>query len=83
MAREKFSFDLGIYDVPLLRREGMISKTELATLLDIPESTLDQWASRGGGPDSHIIGNHRKYWPADVVTWLKGRRRIDRAAGAA
>jgi hypothetical protein len=75
MAREKKAPDLGVYDVPLLKREGMISKEELALLLDIPEATLDHWASRGRGPNYHLIGNHRKYWPADVVSWLTGQRR--------
>ena len=60
---------------PLLERDGMISKAELAKFLDIPESTLDHWASRGGGPAFHGIGNHKKYLPADVREWLKTRRR--------
>jgi hypothetical protein len=60
---------------PLLERDGMISKEELALFLDIPEGTLDHWASRGGGPPFHGIGNHRKYLPADVREWLKTRRK--------
>lgn len=60
---------------PLLERDGFISKAELSEFLDVPPATLDQWASRGGGPPFHGIGNHRKYWPADVKEWLKSRRR--------
>lgn len=82
-ARERGS---GKRDVPLLERDGMISKEELAEFLDVPESTLDHWASRGGGPEFHGIGNHRKYWPADVKAWLATRRRrtsSESAQGAA
>lgn len=62
-------------DTPLLERDGMIGKAELAKFLDVPETTLDHWASRGGGPHFHGIGNHRKYLPADVKAWLKTRRK--------
>jgi predicted DNA-binding transcriptional regulator AlpA len=61
--------------VPLLERDGMITKKELAAFLGYSEGTLDQWASRGGGPDYHIIGNHRMYLPADVKAWLATRKR--------
>ena len=64
----------GDESAPLLDRDGMISKDELAVFLDVPPGTLDHWASRGGGPHFHLIGNHRKYWPADVRQWLKDRR---------
>ena len=47
----------------------------MAVFLDVPEATLDHWASRGRGPDYHVIGNHRKYWPADVRAWLKEQKR--------
>lgn len=60
---------------PLLERDGFITKAELAVFLDVAEGTLDQWASRGGGPEYHIIGNHRKYWPADVKAWMATRKR--------
>lgn len=60
----------GDESAPLLERDGMIGKAELAKFLDIPESTLDHWASRGGGPPFHGIGNHKKYLPADVRDWL-------------
>ena len=62
-------------DSPFLRRDGMIGKDALAEFLDIPASTLDHWASRGGGPAFHGIGNHKKYWPGDVKAWLRSRRK--------
>jgi phage terminase Nu1 subunit (DNA packaging protein) len=52
----------------------MISSEELAEWLDVPVGTLDQWASRGGGPVFHKIGLHRRYEPADVKKWLRERR---------
>jgi excisionase family DNA binding protein len=59
----------------LLDRDGFISSKELAEYLDIPISTLDQWASRGGGPVHHRVGVHRRYHPVDVRDWLAGQRR--------
>lgn len=59
----------------LLDRDGMIGSEELAGWLGVPVSTLDQWASRGGGPFFHKVGVHRKYHPADVKLWLGQQRR--------
>lgn len=59
----------------LLDRDGLINSEELATWLDVPIGTLDQWASRGGGPMYHKVGIHRKYHPLDVKSWLAEQRR--------
>jgi hypothetical protein len=59
----------------LLDRDGLISSEDLASWLDVPIGTLDQWASRGGGPIYHKVGIHRKYHPADVKSWLAAQRR--------
>lgn len=59
----------------LLDRDGLISSEELAGWLDVPIGTLDQWASRGGGPMYHKVGIHRKYHPLDVKSWLAEQRR--------
>ena len=59
----------------LLDRDGLIGSEELARWLDIPIGTLDQWASRGGGPMYHKVGIHRKYHPLDVKSWLAEQRR--------
>lgn len=58
----------------LLDRDGLIDTDELATYLGIEVTTLDQWASRGGGPVFHKVGRYRKYFPADVRDWLRKRR---------
>lgn len=55
----------------LLERKGFITTEELAAYLRVPMGTLDQWASRGGGPSFHKVGIHRRYNPADVREWLR------------
>lgn len=57
---------------PLLERDRMITKEELADFLGRSEGTLDQWASRGGGPEYVIVGRHRMYEPAAVKDWMAG-----------
>lgn len=57
---------------PLLERDAMISKEDLAVFLGRSEGTLDQWASRGGGPEYVIVGRHRMYKPAAVREWMAG-----------
>lgn len=58
----------------LLDRDGLLSSAELAEYLGVEVGTLDQWASRGGGPIFHKVGVHRRYQPADVRAWLAERR---------
>lgn len=67
----------------LLERDGLISSEELAEWLDVPTGTLDQWASRGGGPVYHKVGIHRKYHPVDVKSWLAEQRRATTSEPAA
>jgi hypothetical protein len=67
----------------LLDRDGLISSDELAEWLDVPIGTLDQWASRGGGPHFHKVGIHRKYHPVDVKSWLAAQRRASTGEPAA
>ncbi|HYB48688.1 MAG TPA: helix-turn-helix domain-containing protein [Streptosporangiaceae bacterium] len=59
----------------LLERDGFIDSGALAEYLDVPVGTLDQWASRGGGPPFHKVGRFRRYHPADVREWLATQRR--------
>lgn len=67
----------------LLERDGLIDSDELATYLGKSVATLDQWASRGGGPAFHKVGVHRRYAPADVKAWLAERRHADKQEQAA
>jgi hypothetical protein len=61
----------------LLDRDGFLDSNELAAYLMVPVTTLDQWASRGGGPPFHKVGKYRRYAPADVRSWLAEQRRDD------
>lgn len=58
----------------ILDRDALIDSAELADYLRVPIGTLDQWASKGGGPLYHKVGIHRRYHPADVKAWLADRR---------
>jgi excisionase family DNA binding protein len=60
----------------LLERDGLIDSSALAKYLNVPLGTLDQWASRGGGPPHFRVGRFRRYHPADVREWLKAQRRV-------
>jgi excisionase family DNA binding protein len=59
----------------VLDRDAMLNSDELAEYLRVPVTTLDQWASRGGGPPYHRVGKYRRYAPADVRSWLAEQRR--------
>ncbi len=54
----------------LLDRDGFVTSEELADYLKVPIGTLDQWASRGGGPEFRKIGKFRRYDPVWVKSWL-------------
>jgi len=58
----------------LLDRDGLLGSKALAEYLDVPVGTLDQWASRGGGPPFHKVGKFRRYHPSDVRAWLAAQR---------
>jgi excisionase family DNA binding protein len=60
----------------LLERDGLIDSDTLAEYLNVPLGTLDQWASRGGGPPHFRVGKFRRYHPSDVRTWLDRQRRV-------
>jgi hypothetical protein len=63
-------------------REPLIDSDQLAKWLDVPRGTLDQWASRGGGPAFVKVGKHRKYDPADVRAWIQSKRRTSHGDAA-
>ena len=63
-------------NVDLLDRGGLLDSGSLAEYLRVPIGTLDQWASRGGGPPYLKVGKFRRYHPADEREWLAAQRRI-------
>jgi excisionase family DNA binding protein len=60
--------------------DPLLTQTELAEYLRKPEGTLEQWRSRGGGPEYLKIGRHVRYQLSAVNAWLESRRRV--SAGA-
>lgn len=66
----------------LLDRDGLLGSKALAEYLDVPVGTLDQWASRGGGPPFHKVGKFRRYHPSDVRAWLAAQRVVGNGLAA-
>jgi excisionase family DNA binding protein len=50
--------------------EKLMTISELAQFLDIPDATLYQWRYRGEGPPGLKLGRHVRYRPASVKKWL-------------
>jgi excisionase family DNA binding protein len=46
---------------------------DLAERVGVPEQTVYQWNSRGGGPPYMKIGRHVRFRLADVVEWERSR----------
>lgn len=61
-------------DPHLLDRGGYVTTDELAAYLRKAPGTLDQWASRGYGPDFEKPGRDRLYKADDVKAWLRVKK---------
>ena len=55
--------------------ENLIGSERLSEWIDVPVSTLNQWAYRGVGPAYKRVGRHRRYAPQDVRNWLDAQTR--------
>lgn len=53
--------------------EKHLTIQDLAERVGVPESTVYQWNSRGGGPRFMKIGRHARYKLADVIAWENTR----------
>lgn len=42
-----------------------------ARFLGVPPATLYQWRYLGSGPKGHRVGRHVRYFPADVIAWVR------------
>lgn len=42
-----------------------------ARFLRVPPTTLYQWRYQGKGPKGHKVGRHVRYFPADVIAWVR------------
>lgn len=55
--------------------EPLVTQEVLAKYLGIPETTLEQWRSRGGGPDYVKVGaRHVRYRLSEVNAWMDDER---------
>jgi excisionase family DNA binding protein len=54
-----------------LVNERLMTVSEVAAFLQIPEATLYQWRYRGIGPRAFRVGRHLRYRPEDVRVWLE------------
>jgi excisionase family DNA binding protein len=50
--------------------EALASGAEVAEVLNVPVHTLDQWRSKGKGPNYIKVGRHVRYRWAAVNAWL-------------
>lgn len=62
--------------------EKLLSRSELAEMLAVPERTLAAWAYEGRGPRFYRVGRYARYDPADVQNWLEARVREPKAASS-
>jgi len=49
----------------------LLAKKEAAVLLDIGESTLDEYARRGGGPERAKVAGKVRYALSELVRWVE------------
>jgi hypothetical protein len=46
-----------------------LTRTQVASRLQLPPKTLAVWASQGKGPRYAVFGKHARYRLSDVMTW--------------
>jgi excisionase family DNA binding protein len=52
-----------------------LTRQEAAKFLNLKKSTLDAWATRGGGPAYIKMGRAVRYRPDDLLSWAESRIR--------
>lgn len=60
--------------------EDLLDTSRLASLLGVPQRTLDQWAYLNRGPAYIRVGRHRRYRASVVEAWLDSQTRGGDAA---
>jgi hypothetical protein len=58
-----------------------LTRSELAGRWKMPPATLDQWATRGQGPEYALFGRHARYRLSDVIRWENAQFSDDSADG--
>lgn len=51
--------------------ERLLTLSEVADQLGVPEASLRYWRHAGTGPPSIKVGRHVRYRPADIDVWLE------------
>jgi len=51
--------------------DTLLSTSQLAAYLQVPEKTVANWRYRGGGPPAVKVGRHIRYRSVDVDGWLE------------
>ena len=60
---------------------GLISEAELAAMIDVKPSTLQQWRSDLVGPDFVRLGKAVFYRKTDVDEWIAGKVQVTNRQG--
>jgi DNA-binding transcriptional MerR regulator len=55
--------------------DELMTLTEVAELVRVPEATLRYWRHLGTGPHGFRIGRSVRYWRNEVVHWLDEQSR--------
>jgi predicted DNA-binding transcriptional regulator AlpA len=57
-----------------------LTPDDIAEMFEVPKETVYQWRKKRTGPPGFRIGKHIRYDPADVRTYVAGRKSADRDA---
>ncbi|MFG2632652.1 helix-turn-helix domain-containing protein [Streptomyces sp. NPDC048362] len=57
-----------------------LTPDDIAEMFEVPLETVYQWRKKRTGPPGFRIGKHLRYDPADVRTYVTGRKGADRNA---
>lgn len=59
-------------------RRPMLTVTEVAAYLQVPEATVYRWNTRGTGPRPWKVGRHVRYRWDDIDAWVENGNRPHR-----
>jgi excisionase family DNA binding protein len=66
-----------VVDVNL--NEALLNAADVAVLLNVPRSSVYEYARRQGRPlPSIMIGRHRRFYRSDLEAWLAEQRQSQR-----
>jgi excisionase family DNA binding protein len=56
-----------------MTEERLLTVSELARFLQVPDQTLYGWRTQGKGPHAFKVGRHLRYRARDVEMWLEAK----------